>query len=114
MDKIVAAHLPHTSAKIIYDEGYPPMAPTEGNAKLLSIYSNVSEDYGFGPVVAINPRKAGAADISFVASKVDMALDGIGMMGSGGHTVDEIADIGTLDSQTIRAAITLYRLSLPQ
>ncbi|MBP6300089.1 MAG: M20/M25/M40 family metallo-hydrolase [Arenimonas sp.] len=113
MDKIVAAHLPHTSAKIIYDDGYPPMAPTEGNKKLLAIYSGVSEDYGFGPVVAINPRKAGAADISFVASKVDMALDGIGMMGSGGHTVDEVADIGTLDSQTIRAAITLYRLSLP-
>lgn len=114
MRKIVAAHLPGASASIKFDEGYPPMAPTDGNAKLLSIYSQVSDDYGFGPVIAINPRNAGAADISFVASKVDMALDGIGLMGSGGHTVDEIADLNTLDSQTIRAAITLYRLSLPQ
>ena len=88
------------------------MAPTEGNAKLLAMYSKASEDYGFGPVIAINPRNAGAADISFVADKVDMALDGIGLMGSGGHTVEEVADINTLDSQTIRAAITLYRLSL--
>lgn len=113
MARIVAAHLPGTSASIRFDEGYPPMAPTEGNARLLSIYSNASDDYGFGPVTAINPRNAGAADISFVADKVEMALDGIGMMGSGGHTVAEVADLDTLDSQTIRAAITLYRLSLP-
>jgi glutamate carboxypeptidase len=112
MTRIVAAHLPGTSASIRFDEGYPPMAPTEGNARLLAIYSRASEDYGFGPVTAINPRNAGAADISFVADKVEMALDGIGMMGSGGHTVGEVADLNTLDSQTIRAAITLYRLSL--
>ena len=111
MRRIVEAHLPGVSASIKFDDGYPPMAPTEGNAKLLSLYSKASEDYGFGPVIAINPRNAGAADISFVADKVDMALDGIGLMGSGGHTVDETADLDTLDSQTIRAAITLYRLS---
>jgi len=39
-----------------------------------------------------------------------MALDGIGLMGSGGHTVDEVADLGTLDSQTARAAVLMYRL----
>jgi glutamate carboxypeptidase len=108
----VAAHLPGASAVIRFDDGYPPMAPTDGNRKLLSIYSKASEDHGFGPVTAINPRNAGAADISFVADKVNMALDGIGMMGSGGHTVDEVGDLSTLDSQTIRAAVTLYRLSL--
>lgn len=111
MKDIVAAHLPHTGAEIIFSEGYPPMAPTEGNKQLLSIYSQVSEDFGFGPVIAINPRNAGAADISFVADKVGMALDGVGMMGSGGHTVDETADLGTFDAMTIRAAVTLYRLS---
>ena len=113
MQSIVDANLPHTKAKISFDDGYPPMAPTEGNAKLLAIYSGVSEDFGYGPVTAINPRNAGAADISFVASEVEMALDGLGLMGTGGHTVDEVADLNTLDSQTIRAAVTLYRLSLP-
>lgn len=113
MQKIVEAHLPGASASIKFDDGYPPMAPTDGNKKLLAIYNAVSEEHGFGPVIAINPRNAGAADISFVASEVQMALDGVGLMGSGGHTVDETADLMTLDSQTIRAAITLYRLSLP-
>jgi glutamate carboxypeptidase len=111
MQDIVAKHLPHTDASIVFLDGYPPMAPTDGNAKLLSIYSQVSEDFGFGPVIAINPRNAGAADISFVADKVGMALDGIGLMGSGGHTVNEVGDLATLDAMTIRAAVTLYRLS---
>lgn len=113
MQKIVAASLPGASASIIFGEGYPPMAPTEGNARLLAIYDAASQDHGFGPVVAINPRKAGAADISFVADKVDMAIDGVGLMGAGGHTVDETADLATLDSQTIRAAVTIYRLIGP-
>ena len=110
MSEIAARHLPHTNATLVFDAGYPPMAPTTGNAKLLAIYDGVSRDLGFGPVTAINPRNAGAADISFVADRVDMAIDGIGLMGSGGHTVEEIADLGTLDSQTERAAVTMYRL----
>jgi len=111
MLEIVAQHLPHTEATIVFDDGYPPMAPTEGNARLLAIYDAVSRDHGFGAVTAINPRNAGAADISFIADRVDMAIDGIGLMGAGGHTVNEVADLATLDSQTIRAAVTLYRLA---
>jgi glutamate carboxypeptidase len=114
MKKIVAASLPGASATISFGDGYPPMAPTAGNARLLAIYDAASQDHGFGPVVAINPRKAGAADISFVADKVEMAMDGVGLMGVGGHTVDETADLATLDSQTIRAAVTIYRLANPR
>ena len=110
MQGIVGRHLPHTDATLVFDDGYPPMAPTEGNARLLARYDAVSRDLGFGPVTAINPRNAGAADISFVADRVDMALDGIGLMGTGGHTVDEVADLRTLDSQTARAAVLMYRL----
>jgi glutamate carboxypeptidase len=108
---IVAAHLPQTDATITFDEGYPPMAPSEGNKKLLAIYDGASQDLGFGAVAANNPRNAGAADISFVADKIGMAIDGIGLMGSGGHTVNEVADLNTLDSMTMRAAVTMYRLS---
>ena len=61
-------------------------------------------------MVAVSPRKAGAADIAFVAERVEMAIDGIGLMGKGGHTVNEVADLTTLDSQTARAAVTIYRL----
>lgn len=113
---IVAEHLPRTTAELTFSEGYPPMAPTDGNRRLLELYDEVSRDLGFGPVVAVDPRKAGAADVSFVAGRVPLVLDGIGLMGDGGHTVEETADLTTLPMQTQRAAVLLYRLSraLPQ
>jgi len=110
MHDIVDANLSQTDASLQFDEGYPPMAPTEGNARLLALYDQSSRDLGHGPVVAVSPRKAGAADIAFVADRVEMAIDGIGLMGKGGHTVNEVADLATLESQTARAAVTIYRL----
>lgn len=111
MLEVVAQSLPGTSATLTFDPGYPPLAPTEGNRALLERYSQVSLDLGLGPVAAVNPRKAGAADVSFVADLVPQVLDGIGLMGRGGHTVHEVADLSTLPTQTKRAAILLYRLS---
>lgn len=112
MQQIVAEHLPMTDATIEFSEGYPPMAPTDGNYELLGLFDQVSQDLGMSSVKAVNPRNAGAADISFVANDVDMAIDGVGLMGSGGHTLDEVADLRTLGPQTKRAAVLLYRLSL--
>jgi glutamate carboxypeptidase len=43
-----------------------------------------------------------------------MILDGVGLMGDGGHTVNETADLRTLPSQTRRAALLLYRLARTQ
>ncbi|MBT8115728.1 MAG: M20/M25/M40 family metallo-hydrolase [Arenicella sp.] len=113
MQNIVAENLPHTSAELVVDEGYPPMAPTEGNYELLGIYSEVSQSLGYGKIEPVNPRNAGAADISFAADHVVMALDGLGLMGSGGHTRDEVADISSLSKNTQKAAILIYRLSQP-
>lgn len=110
MRDIVSQHLPGTSAEIAFTEGYPPLAPTDGNRRLLSIYDQASRDLGLGAVRAVDPRDAGAADISFTAGRVAMALDGLGLMGTGGHTVEETADLGTLPSQTKRAAVLMYRL----
>lgn len=110
MRTIVTEGLPHTHAEIEFDEGYPPLAPTDGNARLLAIYDRASRDLGFGPVGAANPDKAGAADVSFVAGEVPMILDGVGLMGHDDHTAGETADLTTLPSQTKRAAITLYRI----
>jgi glutamate carboxypeptidase len=110
MRKIVAAHLPQTSATIAFDHSYPPMAPTEGNRRLLSMYDAVSRDLGFGPVTSVNPRRAGAADISFAADHVEMAIDGLGLLGGGSHTPDEFADLRTFQIQSQRLAVLLYRL----
>ncbi|HEY8311519.1 MAG TPA: hypothetical protein VIG47_13230, partial [Gemmatimonadaceae bacterium] len=114
MESIVADHLPHTTAEIKFDEGYPPMAPTDGNRKLLAMYDRASQDLGFGPVVAVDPSRAGAADVSFVASIVPMAIDGIGLSGHDDHSDKETADLGKLPSQTKRAALLIYRLSTSQ
>ena len=110
MREVLAQPLPGTSATIRFDDGYPPMAPTAGNLRLHELYDAASRDLGQGPVGKVHPRKAGAADISFVADRVDMAIDGLGLKGPGNHTVDEIADLDTLESQTLRAALLLHRL----
>jgi glutamate carboxypeptidase len=111
MTAIVAESLSHTKAEITFEEGYPPLAPTDGNRRLLAFYDRASRDIGAGPVTAVSPDRAGAADVSFVAGEVPMILDGIGMRGDGGHTVNETADIGMLPTQISRAAILLYRVS---
>ena len=111
MTSIVAESLPHTKAEIVFEEGYPPMAPTDGNRKLLALYDQASRDIGAGPVTAVSPDRAGAADVSFVAGEVPMIIDGIGMRGDGGHTVND-ADIGMLPTQIGRVAVMLYRLSV--
>jgi glutamate carboxypeptidase len=103
--------LAQTTAAITFDEGYPPLTPTNGNRKLLAMYDQASRDVGAGTVTAVDPDRAGAADVSFVAAHVPMILDGIGLMGDGGHTVNETAALTTLPSQTKRAAQLLYRLS---
>jgi glutamate carboxypeptidase len=111
MHEIVANNLQMTDASIEFDAGYPPMAPSDGNYALLEMFNQASIDLGFGEVAAVNPRNAGAADISFVGGEVEMAMDGVGLMGSGGHTLDEIADLRTLPMQTKRVALLMYRLS---
>lgn len=110
MQEIVATSLPQTNATLTFDEGYPPLAPAPGNYQLLDLYSKVSLDLGLGPVKAVNPRDAGAADISFTAGYVDMAIDGLGLFGGYGHTEKEYANLNWLPRQTKRVALLLYRL----
>jgi len=114
MTDIVADHLPHTTAEITFADGYPPMAPTDGNRKLLEMYSKVSTDLGLWPVTAVDPSRAGAADVSFVANLVPMAIDGLGLSGHDDHTEKETADLRMLPVQTKRAAVLMYRLSNPK
>ena len=111
MREIAAHSLPHTHSTIELADGYPPMAPTEGNRRLLALYDAASRDLGLGPVVAVDPSKAGAADVSFVANLVPMALDGIGLAGADDHTDKETADLRMLAPLTKRAAVVLYRLA---
>lgn len=112
MQNIVNNNLTHTKAKLVFSEGYPAMAPTQGNYDLLAMYNQASTDLGYDDVEAVNPRKAGAADISFAAEYVDMALDGLGLMGRGGHTIGEVADLTSLQKNIEKAAILLHRIAI--
>ncbi|MGB8706168.1 MAG: M20/M25/M40 family metallo-hydrolase [Gillisia sp.] len=112
MEQIVSENYPKTSAKLSFQNGgYPPMALTKGNSELLQKYNQVSQDLGFGEVTAVNPRNAGAADISFTAENVKMAADGLGLSGADGHTIHETGNLDKLSMQAKRAAVLMYRLS---
>ena len=111
MEEIVKASLAQTSSTLTFDEGYPPLAPTEGNAKLLAMLDKASRDLGLNPVTAVDPDRAGAADVSFIAGHVPMIIDAMGLKGDGGHTVHETADLGVLAIQAKRAAVLLARLA---
>ena len=111
MRAIVSRHLPKTGGEITFDDGYPPMAPTDGNRRMLEMYDQASRDLGSGPVTAVDPSKAGAADVAFIAGAVPMVIDGIGLSGHDDHSDKETADLRMLPSQTKRAALVMLRLS---
>jgi glutamate carboxypeptidase len=111
MQSITASPLPHTTSEITFDDGYPPLAPTEGNRRLLALYDRTSRDLGYSSVVAVDPMRAGAADVSFAAPYVPMALDAVGLAGWDDHTDKETADLRMFGPLTKRAAVFLYRLS---
>ena len=111
MRRIVAVSPPHVGAEIEFDDGYPPLPPSDGNRRLLALYDAASRALGFGPVTATDPARAGAADLSFTAGHTPAALDALGLKGDGGHTVNETADLRTLEVQAKRAAVMLSRLS---
>lgn len=110
MKEIVINNYPKTGAEIIFWDSYPAMPPTDGNTKVMEVLSQVSVDMNQGEVVAFDPLKRGAADISFVAKYTD-GIDGLGAMGGGGHTPQEYVDLTTFETLTKRAALLIYRLT---
>ncbi|MDH3621454.1 MAG: M20 family peptidase, partial [Gammaproteobacteria bacterium] len=110
MHAIVEQSLPHTSATIEFNEGYPPMFPSEGNRGVLKVLSGINEDLGRGPMQELDPSRRGAADISFVSPYTD-AIAGLGPLGKGGHTPNERIYLLSMPLAIKRAAILIYRLS---
>lgn len=111
MQAIVAQHLPGTSAEIIFEQGYPPMAPTEGNRALLRKLNVINADLGLDQMAELDPLKRGAGDISFVARYVD-GLVGMGPAGEGAHAPGETVDLPSIKRQAKRAAILMSRLAM--
>ncbi|HEY8570985.1 M20/M25/M40 family metallo-hydrolase [Phenylobacterium sp.] len=110
MEAIVARSLPNAEAKIAFaDTGYPAMAPTEGNRRLLARLNEVNRTLDLPEMPTGDPASRGAGDIAFV-SFID-GLVGLGMAGQGSHAPGETADLKSLDVQAMRAALLMTRLS---
>jgi glutamate carboxypeptidase len=114
MQEIVGQHLPHSSAELVFaEDGYPAMAPTEGNRALLAELNAVNRDLGLPEMPEYDPARRGAADSSFVAADADV-LAGMGVAGGGAHGPEEWIDLDSIDRQATRAAILMSRLSRDQ
>lgn len=110
MERIVAEHGPGAESTIVFKQGYPPMAPTDGNRALLAALNGVNRDLGLPEQPPLDPVKRGAGDIAFVAADVD-GLVGLGAPSSGDHTPDEAVDLAGMTRQAKRAALLMTRLS---
>lgn len=109
MRRIVADHLPGTTAEITFEDGYPAMPMTPGGEHLIALYDSASRALGYGPVRAQDPASRGAGDVSFVAPYIP-GIDGLGALGRGAHTPREMVDLNSLNMQTERAAVLMTRL----
>ncbi len=107
---IVNQHLEKTASSIKFRDAIPSMSPTANNSFLLKKYSNASQKLGYGSVTALDPGLRGAADISQIANLVPANLAGLGVVGTGAHTANELLDIDSLVMQTKRAALLIYWL----
>ena len=110
MQAIVAQHLPKTGASLVFEDAYPPMAPTDGNRALLAMLNQVNADLGLSVMGEWDPARRGAADSSFVAADVDV-LAGLGAAGSGSHAEGESVDLTSIPRQALRSAALIDRLS---
>ncbi len=110
MRAIVAEHLPQTGATIVFQDGYPPMAPTPGNQRLFEQLNAVTRDLGLPPMQVLPPEQRGASDASFAAPYTDV-LSGLGAYGGSAHAPGEWIDLASFALQIKRTAILLYRLT---
>ena len=55
MYAIAAKNLPGTRAELTFEEGYPPMAPTPGNKRLLALLNEANREGGLPEVGELDP-----------------------------------------------------------
>jgi glutamate carboxypeptidase len=108
MEAIVRDHLPKTSARIVFEEGYPAMGVTPGSEALLAKLQEVNASLGYLPEEVTDPVFGGAGDIAFVAPYVP-GLVGVGAMGTGAHAEGETVFLDSIAKQAKRMAVLMYR-----
>jgi glutamate carboxypeptidase len=109
MTAIVRDHLPRTSARIEFAEGYPAMGATPASEAVLAKLQLVNQTLGLPPEEVTDPAQGGAGDIAFVAPYIP-GLVGVGAMGAGAHAEGETVYLDSIAIQAKRMAILMYRL----
>ena len=99
------------TVEITFKDLYPPVSPTPNNKRLLGFLSQISEQLDMGKLEPLDPSLRGTNDTAFVAPHVPACLAGLGPMGSGAHSVNEILDVSSLPIATKRAALLMRRLA---
>ncbi len=110
MTAIVRDHLPGTSARIEFEDGYPAMGVTPDSEALLAKLQEVNQTLGLPKEEILDPILGGAGDIAFVAPYLP-GLVGVGSMGAGAHAEGETVYLDSLPTQSKRMALLIYRLS---
>lgn len=110
MRKIVADHLPGTSAEIEFKDGYPSMPETAGNKELLKELNDVNRSLNMDIMEPLDASRRGAGDLSFVAPYV-ASISGLGSYGGGAHAPGETIKLERQPEQARRVALYLYRLT---
>lgn len=110
MHAIVGKNLPGTTARLEFQDGYPPLAPTPGNRALLDMLNRVNSDLTLPQMAETDPSRRGAADSAFVAADVD-TLAGLGIASWGMHAQGEWADLTSIPLQALRSAALITQLS---
>jgi glutamate carboxypeptidase len=110
MTAIVADHLAGTDARISFSQGYPPMAPSDGNRALLARLNGVNRALGLPEMAEYDPARRGAADSGFVAADV-ATLGGLGAISGNAHAEGEWIDLASLPVQAARSALLIARLA---
>ena len=88
----------------------PPMAPTPRNQTLFAQYAAQSEAAGLGAVLELDPMQRGAGDSAWISPYV-ATITGLGMSGSGSHTVNESVELPSLQKQAKRAVLLIRALT---
>ena len=110
MARVVADHLPGTTATLEFYDTTPPVASSAGSRALLAELNAANRALGLPEMAEYDPLKRGAADSGFVAQDVAV-LGGMGASGGGTHGEGEWIDLPSIPRQALRAAALITRLT---
>ncbi|MBM7071669.1 M20/M25/M40 family metallo-hydrolase [Shewanella sp. 202IG2-18] len=111
MEKIVATPLLKTKSKIEFVDEKPAMAATPENMAIFNKYAEIAAQVGEHNITPLDASKRGAADINHVAPFVP-TLGGVGVLGTGLHSVQETIDLASFPKAMLKTALLVNAISM--